>query len=160
MAFHPRYFSEAVANDSAGYNYYTWNATHRGSHVAGYTKSDPRPLPRPTQPVELEPQLRLLPPVGGMLIFAGGHLHSSVPNTSGVTRYSIDFRTVHAQDVAQKRGAPNVDSQCTGTTMRDYLRMADGARLPEALIALYDDGTGEGGKLIYEHAARPGEPSE
>jgi hypothetical protein len=158
MAFHPRYFAQAVANDSAGYNYYTWNATHRGGHVAGYTKSDPRPLPRPTEPLELEPQLRLVPPVGGMMIFAGGQMHSSVPNTSGLTRYSIDFRTVHALDVAEKRGTPNVDCHCTGTTMRDYLRVTDGARLPEELIALYDDGTGEGGKLIYHDAAGAGEP--
>ncbi len=156
MAFHPRYFSEGVPNDSAGYNYYAWNATHRGNHVAGYTKSDPRPLPRPTTPIELHPQLRLVPPVGGLMLFSGAQMHSSVPNDSGVTRYSIDFRTVHALDVAERRGAPNVDSHCTGTTMRDYLRIADGSRLPDALIQAYDDGTGDAGKLVYEHSAGAG----
>lgn len=27
MAFHPRYWSEPVRNDSNGYNYYQWNQT-------------------------------------------------------------------------------------------------------------------------------------
>jgi hypothetical protein len=151
MAFHPRYFDEGVPNDSAGYNYYEWNAAHRGTNVvAGYTKSDPRPLPRPTQPIELEPQVRLMPPVGGIMIFAGAQMHSSVPNTSGVTRYSIDFRTVHAGDARARRGAANVDSRCTGTTMRDYLSMVDHSRLPEDVVALYDDDSGRGGNLIYD----------
>jgi hypothetical protein len=150
LAFHPRYFSQGVPNDSAGYNYYAWNATHRGSHVTGYTKVDPRPLPRPRQPIELTPQLRVVPPVGGLVLFSGAQMHSSVPNRSGVTRYSIDFRTVNLLDVRERRGAPNVDSECTGTTMRDYLRMTDLARLPEELIAAYDDGTHSAGKLIYD----------
>lgn len=151
MAFHPRYFGEAVPNDSAGYDYYKWNQAHRGGHVAGYTKSDPRPLPRPHQPIEMDPQVRVIVPVGGVIFFSGQQMHSSVPNTSGVTRYSIDFRTVHLDDVVQRRGAPNVDSECTGTTMRDYLRMTDLSRIPEEVVSLYDDGCSPQGTLIYEH---------
>src|ERR1700753_3470067 len=44
MAFHPNYFTRAVKNTSASYNYYEWNRTHRGAHVSQYTTSDPRPL--------------------------------------------------------------------------------------------------------------------
>jgi hypothetical protein len=150
MAFHPRYFAEPVPNDSAGYNYYTWNQTHRGQHVAQYVKADPRPLPRPTGELELDPQIRLICPVGGVIAFSGAQLHSSVPNTSGVTRFSIDFRTVHVGDARARRGAPNVDAQCTGTTMRDYLCAADIGPMPEDVIQLYDDGTNVQGKLLYE----------
>lgn len=150
MAFHPRYFTQGVANTSAGYNYYEWNQTHRGSHVAGYTNKDPRPLPKPTEPIEMDPQIRLVPPVGGIIFFSGAQMHSSVPNTSGVTRYSIDFRTVHLDDVAERRGAPNVDSHCTGTTMRDYLRMTDLSRVPEELVKMYDDGTAGRGSVLYD----------
>ncbi len=152
MAFHPRYFSRAVANTSSEYDYYLWNKAHRGSHVAQYTKSDPRPLPRATEPMELDPQVRLVVPVGGLIIFSGAQMHSSVPNTSGVTRFSVDFRTVHFDDVAARRGAPNVDARCTGTTMRDYLRGLDLERLPEELVRLYDDGTGVQGSLLYQPA--------
>jgi hypothetical protein len=152
MAFHPRYFSQGVANDSAGYNYYQWNKLHRGDHIAGYTNTDPRPLPKATEAIEMDPQLRVVVPVGGVLIFSGAQMHSSVPNTSGVTRFSIDFRTVHLDDLAGHRGAPNVDSDCTGTTIRDYLRAKDFGRLPDDIVELYDDGTAtESGRgLVYQ----------
>jgi hypothetical protein len=152
MAFHPQYFSRAVSNNSADYNYYEWNRVHRGAHVASYTKGDPRPLPRPTETVEVEPQIRVLLPVGGVMAFSGAQMHSSVPNTSGVTRYSIDFRTVHVDDARARRGAKNVDSACTGTTMRDYLRVSDLAHIPEEVISLHDDDTGNRGVLAYSPA--------
>ncbi|HET9034545.1 MAG TPA: hypothetical protein VFN45_00005, partial [Myxococcaceae bacterium] len=95
--------------------------------------------------------LRLLPPIGGMLVFSGAQMHSSVPNTSGRTRYSIDFRVVHLGDVAQKHGAPWTDEHCTGTTMRDYLRCTDLARIPDELIARYETSAPPvGGQLIYQ----------
>ena len=150
MAFHPRYFTEAVPNNSEGYNYYKWNQTHRGEHVTKLVKEDPRPLPRPTAPVDVDPQIRVVCPVGGIILFSGAQLHSSVPNISGVTRFSIDFRTVNKDDAIAQRGARNVDSHCTGTTMRDYLRATDLARLPAEVVRLYDDETLSEGKLLYQ----------
>jgi hypothetical protein len=79
------------------------------------TKEDNRPLPRATGPIDLDPQVRLICPVGGLILFSAAQMHSSVSNTSGVTRFSIDFRTVHLDDAVEKRGAPNIDSSCTGT---------------------------------------------
>lgn len=150
MAFHPAYWNRPVQNNSSGYNYYEWNQQNRGTHVTQYLKEDPRPLPRPTEPMELDPQIRLIVPAGGIVLFAGAQMHSSVPNTSGKTRFSIDFRVVHHDDVAAKRGAPYSDEACTGTTMRDYLRITDLSRIPDDLVSLYDDGTGVNGKLVYQ----------
>ena len=150
MAFHPVYWNRAVRNSSESYNYYTWNSLHRGASVTAYIKADPRPLPRATEEIAIEPQLRLLCPVGGIILFSAAQMHSSVPNTSGATRFSIDFRHVHLDDVASRRGAPNSDEACTGTTMRDYRRASDLAHLPEELIALYDDETAAEGQLVYE----------
>lgn len=149
MAFHPRYFSESITNSSAGYNYYLWNQQHRGDHVGALLKSDPRPLPKPTQPVALDPQIRLVIPPGSLLMFSAQHLHSSVPNTSGVTRFSVDFRGINIDDAAARRGAKLVDVECTGTTMRDYLRGTDLAHIPDEIIGLYDDETvAHGGSLF------------
>jgi hypothetical protein len=152
MAFHPLYWNRAVLNDSAAYNYYTWNNLHRGAAVAQLIKEDPRPLPKATESFSLEPQLRLVCPVGGLIAFSGAHMHSSVPNTSGRTRFSIDFRTVHLDDARSRRGAPRCDEQCTGTTMRDYLRCTDHERLPADVVSLYDDGTVAGGQALYQPA--------
>ena len=149
MAFHPRYWNQPIKNSSAGYNYYTWNKMHRGEDVAKLVKEDPRPLPRASEPMELDPQVRLICPVGGVILFSGQQMHSSVPNTSGLTRFSIDFRTVHLDDVVAKRGALNIDSACTGTVMRDYMRGTDFSRIPEEIVSLYADGTEADGELVY-----------
>ena len=137
MAFHPRYWSQPVKNGSSGYNYYEWNKENR-KNAAQHIKKDTRKQPHAEEPMEIDPQVRIVAQPGGVMIFSGAQMHSTVPNTSGSTRFSIDFRTVHLDDVVAKRGAPNVDSACTGTTMRDYLRGDDFARIPEDIVALYD----------------------
>jgi hypothetical protein len=137
MAFHPRYFGRAVKNSSRIYNYARWNAEGRRT-AAQHVHTDTRPQPRAEEPLELAPDIRLVPPPGGLILFSGQQLHSTVENTSSRTRFSIDFRTVHVGDVRARRGAPNVDSECTGTTLRDYLRTTDLAHIPEDLVAMYD----------------------
>lgn len=149
MAFHPNYWSQPVKNSSSGYNYYQWNQKHRGENVVKLTKEDNRPLPKATEPMELDPQTRLICPVGGIVVFSAAQMHSSVPNTSGLTRFSIDFRTVHLDDARAKKGAPNIDSACTGTVMRDFLKCVDLSPMPGDVIALYDDETANEGELIY-----------
>jgi hypothetical protein len=150
MAFHPKYWNRYVKNDSSSHNYYEWNKQHRGGHVSQFLKSDPRPLSRPTEPIEMDPQIRLIVPAGGMVLFSAAQMHSSVPNTSGKTRFSIDFRVVNIEDASLRRGAPRVDEACTGTTMRDYLRGTDFvSRIPEEIVMLYDDNTTAKGDLIY-----------
>jgi hypothetical protein len=102
---------------------------------------DTRVQPRPEEPVELDPQVRVVCDVAAAYQFSAAQLHSTVPNTSNVTRYSVDFRTVHLDDVLSRNGAPNVDSACTGTTMGDYLRGTDCSHLPKEAMAVYFDGT-------------------
>lgn len=140
MAFHPRYWNRAVKNGSDRYNYHRWNLESR-YNAAQHVKGDSRIQPRAEEEVELEPQIRIVSEVGGAFLFSAAHLHSTVPNTAGMPRYSIDFRTVHLDDVVGKIGAANVDSASTGTTMGDYLRGTDLSHLPEEALALYQDGT-------------------
>ena len=140
MAIHPYYWDHPVRNGSSEYNYYKWNLESRQS-AAQHVKTDTRVQPRPEEPMEIESQIRLVCDVGGAYQFSAAQMHSTVPNTSGVTRYSIDFRTVHLDDVWNRSGAPNIDSACTGTTMGDYLRGSDLSHLPAEAIAPYLDGT-------------------
>lgn len=137
MAFHPHYWDAPVKNGSRDYNYAQWNLTSRQS-AATFIKSDTRKQPKPEEPMELDPQIRVVQPPGSILLFSAAQMHSSVPNTSGKTRFSIDFRTVHIDDVQQQHGAPNIDTDCTGTSMGDYLRGTDLSRVPDELIELYD----------------------
>jgi hypothetical protein len=148
MAFHPRYWSQGVKNESSSFNYYEWNKSGRKS-AAQHIKSDTRKQPHATEEIELEPQIRVVCPPGGIVLFAGAQLHSTVPNTAGFTRYSIDFRTVHLDEVTSMGGAPNVDSEPTGTSLRDFMRGSDLSRLPEEIVSQYDKGGPANDGLIF-----------
>lgn len=137
MAIHPNYWSVPVKNGSSGYNYDRWNRESR-QNAAAHVKTDTRVQPKPDEPMMLDPDVRPVCDVGGVYLFSAAQMHSTVPNTSGVARYSIDFRTVHLDDVWAGIGAPNVDSACTGTSMRDFLRGTDLNRIPDQAVALYD----------------------
>jgi hypothetical protein len=72
-----------------------------------------------------------------VIAFSAAQMHSTVPNTTNLTRFSIDFRTVDARDTSQMRGAPNIDGLSTGTTMMDYLRGTDLSHFPDEEIQRY-----------------------
>ncbi len=137
MAFYPNYFHRAVRNNSEIYNYTEWNRRSR-IEAAKHVKSDTREQPKPQEEIETD-SIKIICPPAGLMLFSGAHLHETVPNTSGVARYSIDFRTVHGDDAVAHLGAANVDSRCTGTTMSDYLRCSDLGHLPDALVASYEE---------------------
>ncbi|MEM8711572.1 MAG: hypothetical protein AAGG01_11505, partial [Planctomycetota bacterium] len=58
---------------------------------------------------------------GDELVFAGAHLHRTLPQTSGQTRFSLDFRVIDLEDTRSGRGAPLVDARCRGSAAGDYL---------------------------------------
>jgi hypothetical protein len=151
VAFHPPYFRREVPNDSKGYNYYEWNTKYRAA-AAEQVSSETRPLPRPTEEVELDSKIEFVVPVGGMVLFSAAHLHSSVPNTSGKTRFSIDFRIVHTGDIRAGKGAPTQDVHCTGSNIRDFMRAKDLAPVSQDIVELFRDGTEDSGDLTYERA--------
>lgn len=152
MAFHPHYFDKPIKNGSSEFNYYEWNAVGRKG-AATQIKADTRKQPKPEEELtHLEPELRLVPPAGGIVLFSPAHLHSTVPNTSGKARYSIDFRTVNRTDLELGRSAPNLDSHCTGTSLRDFRRGSDASQLPDDLIARYDDESSRDGELVFQPA--------
>jgi hypothetical protein len=137
MAFHPLYWDRGVRNGSRDYNYAEWNRTGRVT-ASQQIGQDTRNQPKPEEPLDGDRRLCVVSPAGSVIVFSGAQLHSTVSNTSGVTRFSVDFRTVHIRDVNARLGAPNVDSECTGTTMGDYLRVTDLAHVPDELIREYD----------------------
>jgi hypothetical protein len=148
MAFHPRYWNQPVRNSSSEFNYYEWNAVGR-RNAAKHIQSDTRKQPHALEPLELQPEVRAVPPECGVIQFSAAQLHSTVPNTCGQTRYSIDFRTVNIDDVASKAGAPNLDSAPTGTSLRDFVRGSDSAPISDDILKLYDTQTSTKGELVF-----------
>lgn len=137
MAFHPNYWDKPVKNSSSLFNYQDWNLGGRKSAEKQIGK-DTRIQSAALEPMQLEPQTRLVTQPGGVIVFSAAQMHSTVPNTSELTRFSIDFRTVDARDTKRNDGAPNIDSECKGTTMMDYLRGADLEHFSESEIARHE----------------------
>jgi ectoine hydroxylase-related dioxygenase (phytanoyl-CoA dioxygenase family) len=149
MAFHPRYWNQGLLNGSAEFNYYEWNATSR-KNAAQHIKQDTRKQPHPEEPIELKPEIRVVCPPGGALLFSAAHLHSTVPNTSGRTRFSMDIRTVHIDDVLSMNGAPNIDSNSPTTSLRDFMRGSDLERVSDEVAAHYDKAPTVDGELVFK----------
>lgn len=149
MAFHPRYWGVDVPNSSNEFNYYEWNAIGR-KDAASQIRSDTRRQPKSNAQLDIDPMVRVVCEPGGIVLFAGAQMHSTVPNTSGRTRFSMDFRTVNLADLIAGRGAPNTDSRCTGTSLRDFRRARDLAPMPDDVVALHDIGANEHeGLLVF-----------
>lgn len=155
MTFFPRYWNTEVRNGSKEFNLYEWNANGR-REAARQVGKDARKQPKAEEPLDLDAEVRVVNSPGGLILFSGAQLHATVPNTSGRTRFSVDFRTVHIDDVADQRGAPNLDSDGTGTTLRAHLRGTDLEPLPEELARIYDPTPPEGAILVFRPGAASG----
>ena len=140
MAFHLDYFDRSIVNSSSGYDYEEWNRTGRQQAAQQITK-DTRVQPKAEEELDLAADVRVVTPVAGVLIFSAAQLHSTVPNTTDRTRFSIDFRTVNIDDLRSGDSARNVDSECTGTTLGDFVRASDLEPLPDDLIKRYRTGS-------------------
>jgi hypothetical protein len=135
MSFDLDRFNAPVTNNSGDFDYYRNNVGRLTTAASVQQEAQVRPGAYEHTPPN---ELIVLPAPGQVLLFSGAHLHRSTPNTSGLARYSIDFRTVHVPDVLAKRGAPLADTYCTGTAIRDFVNVADESRFDEqAVVDIY-----------------------
>jgi hypothetical protein len=153
MAFDLANFRHEVPNNSADFDYYE-NNSGRLTAAAQVTREE-RPRPGAYQH-QTGHGLVLLPAPGEVLLFSGAQLHTSIPNTSGLARFSVDFRTVDAQDLLAGRGAPLVDARCTGTAIRDFRNIETGASFDEDTVTDLFGAPPEGAMLVFgrDEAAR------
>ena len=125
LAFYPGYWSKPIANTSAD-----WDLSEiRERRRAGEPVDDLPIVPEPTEPVATDSELRMVIEPGDLLCFSGAHLHASVPNTSAGTRVSVELRTVSRDDLAQGRGAPDLDGRAPMTPLYWFRSMVDGEPL-------------------------------
>lgn len=92
-------------------------------------------------------------PPGGIILFSAAQMHSTVPNTSGCSRYSIDFRTVNIDDIKSQVGAPNIDSAPTGTSLRDFSCGRNFAPIQEEFVKMYENDATKTGMLVFRPSA-------
>ena len=70
-------------------------------------------------------------PTGTLAAFSAAHLHAGVLNTTRLTRFSVETRTVNLHDLLAKRGAPNVDGLGERPGYQWFHRVTDGMSLAD-----------------------------
>ena len=128
MSMYPAYWGQAVENSSHTFDYDYWQ-NHERQKAESLTTVDNRNHPLPMEKIDPKAEMRIAGTQGDLLIFSPAHLHGTAPNDSGHTRYSIDFRAICIDDMLDRHGAPNVDTQAKGSTLRDFIRVSDLAPL-------------------------------
>ena len=153
MCFDLRNFDRAVANSSGQFDYYRNNTARLNTASQISDERQVRPAALNYSPVD---ELAVVPAPGAVILFSGAQLHASIPNTSGRARFSVDFRTVDVADLNAGRGAPLVDADCTGTAIRDFRRVADGAPFDEETVTRLFGVPPTGSTLVFTPPAMDG----
>lgn len=133
MSIYPGYWDKPIKNSSEVLNYDEW--CNEGRKLAASTiDKDTRKHPLPTETVDETTETRFVLASGEMMIFSAAQLHATAPNSSGKTRFSMDFRTIHMEDFVQEKGAKNIDNRSTGTTLFDFLKGDDFEQISENVL--------------------------
>jgi hypothetical protein len=150
MTFDLLSFDRAVPNTSDGFDYYENNARRLTTQTGVTREAQARPG---AVGHKASHDTIILPAPGEVLLFSGNQLHASTPNTSGLARYSVDFRTVSVPDLTAGRGAPLVDAYCTGTAIRDFISVADESAFDEETVVDVFGAPPADAMLVFESPA-------
>ena len=133
LIFYPSYFNRPVRNSSNEFDYDEWCRVGRQQAIS-QIEVDTRKHPLALEEIPAEAELRLVCDAAAAISFSCGQLHATAPNTSGLTRFSLDFRTIHLDDFLSGKGAHNIDAAATGTTAGDHIRASDFSSFPAELL--------------------------
>lgn len=150
MYFDLASFDRGVPNTSDAFDYYENNARRLTTATGVTREAQARPGAIDHNPAQ---ELVILPAPGEVLLFSGNQLHASTPNTSGLARYSVDFRTVSVPDLTASRGASLVDAYCTGTAIRDFINVADESSFDEQTVTDLFGAPPPDAMLVFESPA-------
>ncbi|MFI6869349.1 phytanoyl-CoA dioxygenase family protein [Nocardia sp. NPDC050406] len=127
FVFYPGRFDRPVANDSEIFDYDDW--VSRGwSLKIGWQDRDASlraRYPQVTAEEEYGPEVGFSCRAGEVLLFSGSHFHRTLPQWSGLSRFSLDARVVHLGDHAAGLSAPDVDNRSRGSAVPDYIQPHD-----------------------------------
>ncbi len=111
LAIYPAHWQKPVANNSDEWCF---------SEVIHDRQKTPKMLaghypaaPIVSNEVDKHDEVRVIIEPGSLFCFSGAHLHGGLANTTDETRFSIETRTIHLEDIADGRSAPNIDCHAT-----------------------------------------------
>ncbi len=132
MAMYPQLWSQPLRNSSPGFDFAkVLEQSRSGVNVAATDGGIPKLLEEVPAalglPVTIDP--------GTVIAFSAAHAHTGVPNHTGLTRISLETRTLFLEDFCAGRGAPDVDGHAPWMAPALFRRVSDGVILTE-LVAV------------------------
>lgn len=139
FAFYPDCYGRPIKNSSALFDYGDWLA------LGGWQVPNERKVYPTVEEEVRSPRFKVPCREAEGLLFSGSQLHGTTGHDAGRTRFSLEVRTVHIDDVLPLFARRNLDNRSRGTTLGDYFRGSDFAPFPEELrreyLALLDRAT-------------------
>ena len=126
FAIYPRLWDVPVANNSADFDLADVMERLR---TAPETVGSGQLAPRPIQGVDASAGVPVVLDPGEIIAFSSAHAHAGVANHTGLTRISLETRTVSISDVVAQRGALNVDGAARWAAPGLFRRLSDGLPL-------------------------------
>ncbi|ODT90777.1 MAG: hypothetical protein ABS86_03385 [Sphingobium sp. SCN 64-10] len=130
VAFLPDLFDRPIANDSADFDLAALMAHNRAAPPDAPRRAM---TPRPTESIDPAAGEPVVIAPGEIIAFSAQHAHVGVPNRTGLTRISIDTRTLRLADHLAGRGAPNVDGRARWVAYGMFRLLSDGRPLADVL---------------------------
>ncbi|MDH4984288.1 hypothetical protein QEZ47_01640 [Aminobacter anthyllidis] len=131
FAIYPSLWDRPVANTSADFDL---SALLERSKSGGRNAVDAdAAIPHLTEELEVSDATPVVIAPGEIIAFSSAHAHAGVPNSTGLTRISLETRTLWIDDVRSGRGAPNVDGFARWMSPGMFRRVSDETPLHEIL---------------------------
>jgi hypothetical protein len=129
MALYPTLWSRAVRNSSAAFDLAKVIERRKTGGRNSITSDEAIPhlleevSPALGVPVVIDP--------GTVIAFSGAHAHAGVGNETGLTRISLETRTISIEDFRAGKGAHNIDGRAPWMAPGLFRRVADGTKLED-----------------------------
>lgn len=131
FAIYPSLWDRAVANTSADFDI---AALLDKSKATGRNTNDAdAAIPHLTEQLDVHDATPVVIAPGELIAFSSAHAHAGIPNSTGLTRISLETRTLWIDDVRTGRGAPNVDGHAPWMSPGMFRRVSDEFALNELL---------------------------
>lgn len=118
LAIYPGHWNTRIENNAKGWD---WKR-------AGKDGCTPR-LPTAQGLIDDRDEIRITAPPGTLAAFSAAHLHAGVLNTTRLTRFSVETRTISLNDLLEQRGAPAIDGVGERPGFDWFHRVTDGKPL-------------------------------
>ncbi|MEO0422120.1 MAG: hypothetical protein AAF184_07280 [Pseudomonadota bacterium] len=134
LGLYLQHWQQPVENESDTWSFEDYRAHRQAAGGQGRSVAYPS-APRAKLPPPAQEATPLELPVGHLALFSGAQLHVSLPNHSGVTRFSVETRTVRLERGGRLAPGPrNVDT-AERPPYLTWFRDRRGTTLAEALDA-------------------------